>query len=1063
MWGSSGSAATITTPSGWTNVLGGNTIVSDSIHGLFCIYHWVTSTEATNGTMAYTASTIWSGNTSGGAAGVVLRGVDTTTPIDSTGTTFNGTASTTGVLPGLTGSNLSSNSLVLSGISPGGTSTFTTPTGWTLRASVNNVTAVWAGSYNTVTQSGTNISDTNISMGSSRQYASITAAFTAAPVPPTSYGRSFFMMAQPPAGYDDITNATASIPFVTRNSSTGYLEVSGSRYKCAGINTSGTFGMAEDDTGATIYGGTLVTGNHLTTHAETDAVIAAAKRLNANVIRTFAAMTINHPLAVMPTLSAYSDDNLEPLDYALWQCGKQGIRLILPLVDNYQYFMGGKFDWCDLCGVTPDTYATQFFSNSTVKTAFKSFITFLLNHENRYTKVKYKNDPSILCWETGNELWNGSTWDFAAWTEEIASHIKVTNGAQQLVMDGKYGIYSDGSYTVDTTSLTNSHVDIVGTHGNNQFRQPREVLYQATTAKSYGKAFILGEYCWTGKFTVGSGGGAMPWQLCELLTQVQGSDVVDGLAFWSLQAEGVTHNDGWTMHLPGDNSDMTARTSQIAGMYQSFIGNVTTKTQILTTASATSNPAITRGVAFDTTMWTPRLNDLVILFGAATTVATVATTPSGWINPLGSGVGVSSDSHTLAVMYHWVTGAEEAAGTLSYSATFWTASNTGNTIGVVLRGVDMNSTLDSIASAFNSGDTTTPHVLPGLTGTDVDTGSTVLSCVAKASTGTYTVPMGWGLGYATNSQQGTYLAVRNDLTTAGVNIANTNIVPSAGDEYASVTLALRGAPALPFTEPNVTRINRPIPANASGCYVTLIGGGGGGGKGYASGATDRGGGGGGGGGAVITRTWIPLASLGSTYSVTVGTGGVTNANGTASVFTSGSITMTAGAGTAGGDGTQTTVGTAGSGGTASASGVTITSYAGSAGAVGGAVTGGTGASAADNTTGGAPGGGGGGGINASGAAYGGGGKGGDSTGATGGPAVTPNHGASQGKNGGNASSAGQAGGGGGGAGVGQLYASLAGGKGGAPGAGGGGSSATNGGTAANGGAGGAGYTLIEWV
>ena len=45
----------------------------------------------------------------------------------------------------------------------------------------------------------------------------------------------------------------------------------------------------------------------------------------------------------------------------------------------------------------------------------------------------YKDDPTILAWETGNELYYPSL----SWTLDLATYIKQDIGAQQLVMDGK--------------------------------------------------------------------------------------------------------------------------------------------------------------------------------------------------------------------------------------------------------------------------------------------------------------------------------------------------------------------------------------------------------------------------------------------------------------------------------------------------------------------------------------------------------------------------------------------------------------------------------------------------
>ena len=154
---------------------------------------------------------------------------------------------------------------------------------------------------------------------------------------------------------------------------------------------------------------------------------------------------------------------------------------------------------------------------------------------------------------------------------------------------------------------------------------------------------------------------------------------------------------------------------------------------------------------------------------------------------------------------------------------------------------------------------------------------------------------------------------------------------------------------LPFSFENVTAYNQPVPAGATGCWVTLIGAGGGGG-GARSGATStvRRGGGGGGGGAKIFRVFIPVASLTGPWSVQRGYGGIggwgffgtgngsAGEPGTPSTFTCGSITLQANGGGAGTAGTATVDGAGGAGGTASVTGMTASS---DDGAVGGSASG----------------------------------------------------------------------------------------------------------------------------
>jgi hypothetical protein len=119
-----------------------------------------------------------------------------------------------------------------------------------------------------------------------------------------------------------------------------------------------------------------------------------------------------------------------------------------------------------------------------------------------------------------------------------------------------------------------------------------------------------------------------------------------------------------------------------------------------------------------------------------------------------------------------------------------------------------------------------------------------------------------------------------------------------------------------YSETNTVRTNQPVPTGCSGCYVTLIGGGGAGGQGQPA----SNGAGGGGGGGRVNRTFVPVASLGATYSTGVGVGGGSaGVAGSASTFSSGGVSLSAGGG-GGGVGGGGTAG--GGGGACSATGVT---------------------------------------------------------------------------------------------------------------------------------------------
>lgn len=138
----------------------------------------------------------------------------------------------------------------------------------------------------------------------------------------------------------------------------------------------------------------------------------------------------------------------------------------------------------------------------------------------------------------------------------------------------------------------------------------------------------------------------------------------------------------------------------------------------------------------------------------------------------------------------------------------------------------------------------------------------------------------------------------------------------------------------PFSEENLNRVDRPVPAGATGVWVTLNGGGGGGGSGRRGVAsTVRGGGAGGGGGSRIERVFVPVSDLGPTYSVNWGRGGAGGTGGAAATSTAAAngtggsggsrswfqsnslaINLSAGGGGGGGGGSSTAGGGGGGGG-----------------------------------------------------------------------------------------------------------------------------------------------------
>lgn len=208
--------------------------------------------------------------------------------------------------------------------------------------------------------------------------------------------------------------------------------------------------------------------------------------------------------------------------------------------------------------------------------------------------------------------------------------------------------------------------------------------------------------------------------------------------------------------------------------------------------SATRSPSVTFG------SYVAKANDIVVFFvNAVSATAQAMTIPSGWVNchPSGGNTNVASDSNTCALVYHFVTSAEETAVTTVYTATnLWNSSVTGNILGVILRGVDTTTPIDLCTTGFDSANTATPHIMPALTGSSLSNFSTVVGFIAKPGSGaSWTQPSGWTSQVSTGVTAGAVEYKMNTLTAAGTTVAAVSVNPSAGDEYVSYTIAFNRA------------------------------------------------------------------------------------------------------------------------------------------------------------------------------------------------------------------------------------------------------------------------------
>ncbi|CAF2037811.1 BnaA09g07890D [Brassica napus] len=177
------------------------------------------------------------------------------------------------------------------------------------------------------------------------------------------------------------------------------------------------------------------------------AAFQEASRHGLTVARTWAFSDGGYrPLQYSP--GSYNEDMFQGLDFAIAEARRNGIKIILSFANNYVSFGGRKqyVDWARNQG-RPVSSEDDFFTDSLVKDFYKNHIKAVLNRFNTFTKVQYKDDPTIMAWELMNEPRcpsdpTGRT--IQAWITEMAAHVKSLD-TNHLLEAGLEGFYCQSS------------------------------------------------------------------------------------------------------------------------------------------------------------------------------------------------------------------------------------------------------------------------------------------------------------------------------------------------------------------------------------------------------------------------------------------------------------------------------------------------------------------------------------------------------------------------------------------------------------------------------------------
>jgi len=146
---------------------------------------------------------------------------------------------------------------------------------------------------------------------------------------------------------------------------------------------------------------------------------------------------------IVPSLQSapgdYNADLLDGLDFLLYEMGKRDMKAIMCL-NNFWHWSGGMSQYVSWVNKTKipyppiegegdwqkyQEYTASFYSNNEAKKLYNNHIRFIILRKNSYNGKLYRDDPTIMSWQLGNEPRGiDNREDFLDWIESSAKLIK---------------------------------------------------------------------------------------------------------------------------------------------------------------------------------------------------------------------------------------------------------------------------------------------------------------------------------------------------------------------------------------------------------------------------------------------------------------------------------------------------------------------------------------------------------------------------------------------------------------------------------------------------------------
>ncbi|CAM8909179.1 unnamed protein product [Rhodiola kirilowii] len=184
-------------------------------------------------------------------------------------------------------------------------------------------------------------------------------------------------------------------------------------------------------------------------------MLQAGAKMGLTVCRTWAFNDGEYnSLQIAP--GRFDERVFQALDYVIVEARRNGVRLLLSLVNNLQAY-GGKTQyvkWATEEGIGLSSSNDSFFFDPSIRNYFKIYLKAVLTRKNTFTGIEYRDDPTIFAWELMNEprcMSDASGDTLQDWIEEMSTYVKSIDSKHLLTIghEGFYGPESPKRFNVN--------------------------------------------------------------------------------------------------------------------------------------------------------------------------------------------------------------------------------------------------------------------------------------------------------------------------------------------------------------------------------------------------------------------------------------------------------------------------------------------------------------------------------------------------------------------------------------------------------------------------------------